>query len=234
MIKIKCVITDDEPVARKGIKGYVEKINFLELVGVCEDAVALNNLLKEQPVDLLFLDIEMPYINGLELLQSLPQPPKVIFTTAYEQYALKGFELEAIDYLLKPISFERFLKSVNRAHELFRQSLKPAPDHLFIKTNEKLVKVHWDDIVYMEVMENYVRIYTAQTHYITHTTLKSVIECIPDPGFIQTHKSFVVNANKITSIDGNLIELGKFQVPISRGMKDAVLEKILKNKLLKK
>lgn len=234
MLKLKCVITDDEPMARKGIKGYVEKVNFLELAGVCEDAVSLNNLLREQPVDLLFLDIEMPYISGVELLQSLSNPPKVIFTTAYEQYALKGFELEAVDYLLKPISFERFLKAVNRAYDLFRQTAPPAADHLFIKTDDKLVKVSWADIVYIEAMENYVSIYTAQTRYITHTTLKSVLECITDPGFIQTHKSFVINAAKITSIEGNLIELGKYQVPVSRSMKDAVLEKIVKNKLLKK
>jgi len=234
MTKLKCVITDDEPMARKGIKGYVEKVNFLELAGMCEDAVSLNNLLREQPVDLLFLDIEMPYINGVELLQSLSNPPKVIFTTAYEQYALKGFELEAVDYLLKPISFERFLKAVNRAHDLFLQTAPPPADHLFIKTDDKLVKISWADIVYIEAMENYVSIYTAQTRYITHTTLKSVLECITDPGFIQTHKSFVINAAKITSIEGNLIELGRHQVPVSRSMKDAVLEKILKNKLLKK
>lgn len=235
MIRIKCVITDDEPMARKGIKGYVEKVDFLELVGVCEDAVSLNCLLREQPVDLLFLDIEMPYINGLELLQSINNPPKVIFTTAYEQYAIKGFELEAVDYLLKPISFERFLKSVNRVYELFRQNVPPpVTDHLFIKTDDKLVKVSINDIVYIEAMENYVNIYTAQTRYITHATLKSVLECITDPGFIQTHKSFVINAAKITSIEGNLIELGKYQVPVSRSMKDGVMEKILKNKLLKK
>lgn len=221
--------------ARKGIKGYVEKVSFLELVGVCEDAVALNNLLREQAVDLLFLDIEMPYINGLELLQSLPQPPKVIFTTAYEQYALKGFELEAVDYLLKPVSFERFLKAVNRAHDLFRSSPQQEnADHLFIKAGEKLVRISLEDIVYIEAMENYVSIHTVQTRYVTHATLKSVIETITAPGFIQTHKSFVVNAARITGIEGNIIELGKHQVPVSRSMKDAVMEKILKNRLLKK
>jgi DNA-binding LytR/AlgR family response regulator len=233
-MKIKCVITDDEPVARKGIKGYVEKVDFLELVGVCEDAVTLNNLLREKEVQLLFLDIEMPYINGLELLQSLPHPPKVIFTTAYEQYALKGFELEAIDYLLKPISFERFLKAVNRAYELFKTVQQPVADYLFVKTNDKLVKVNWKDIIYIESLENYVSIYTTQTRYITHITLKSVIESITDPAFIQTHKSFVVNAAKITGIEGNVIELGKFQVPISRSMKETVMEKIVNNRLLKR
>ncbi|WP_298738476.1 LytTR family DNA-binding domain-containing protein [uncultured Chitinophaga sp.] len=233
-MKIKCVITDDEPVARKGMKGYVEKVDFLELVGVCEDAVALNNLLREKEVHLLFLDIEMPYINGLELLQSLPHPPKVIFTTAYEQYALKGFELEAVDYLLKPISFERFLKAVNRAYEFFKTTPQPVADYLFVKTNDKLVKVNWKDIVYIESLENYVSIYTAQTRYIAHITLKSVIESITDPGFIQTHKSFVVNAAKITGIEGNVIELGKVQVPISRSMKETVMEKIVNNRLLKR
>ncbi|HEY0611125.1 MAG TPA: LytTR family DNA-binding domain-containing protein [Chitinophaga sp.] len=233
-MKIKCVITDDEPVARKGIKGYVEKVDFLELVGVCEDAVALNNLLREKEVQLLFLDIEMPYINGLELLQSLPHPPKVIFTTAYEQYALKGFELEAIDYLLKPISFERFLKAVNRAYELFKTTQQPVADYLFVKTNDKLVKVNWKDIIYIESLENYVSIYTAQNRYITHITLKAVIESITDPAFIQTHKSFVVNAAKITGIEGNVVELGKVQVPISRSMKESVMEKIVNNRLLKR
>lgn len=135
-MKIRCVITDDEPVARKGLIGYVEKIDFLELTGVCADALSLNTLLQQQPVDLIFLDIEMPYINGMELLQSLPNPPKVIFTTAYEQYAVKGFELDAVDYILKPISFDRFLKAANRALEAFKES-SPKQIALFLSKPEK-------------------------------------------------------------------------------------------------
>ncbi|HEY8897206.1 MAG TPA: response regulator, partial [Niastella sp.] len=114
---IKCVITDDEPIARKGLQGYIDKIDFLEPVGVCEDAIQLNSLLKQQPVDLLFLDIEMPYVTGIDFLKNTPQPPKVIFTTAYEQYAIKGYELDILDYLLKPISFDRFLKAANKAYD---------------------------------------------------------------------------------------------------------------------
>ena len=122
---IKCVITDDEPVARRGLKNYIDKIDFLELVGVCEDAIQLNSLLRQQPVDLLFLDIEMPYVSGIDFLKNYPNPPKVIFTTAYERYAISGYELDVLDYLLKPISFERFLKAANKAYDFFTQQLSP-------------------------------------------------------------------------------------------------------------
>lgn len=233
-MKIKCVITDDEPVARKGIQGYVEKVSFLELTGVCADATALNTLLKEHEVDLLFLDIEMPYMNGIELLQSLQHPPKVIFTTAYEKYALKGYDLEVIDYLLKPISFERFLKAANRAYEILFSRADKTAAYIFVKSDEKLVKVFYDDICYIESMENYVSIYTSQQRYIVHTTLKSTMENLPGTDFIQVHKSFVVHLQKITGIDGNMLELGKFNVMVSRSMRESVMEKIIQNRLLKK
>ncbi|NIG52838.1 LytTR family DNA-binding domain-containing protein [Chitinophaga sp. Cy-1792] len=233
-MKIKCVITDDEPVARKGIASYVEKVDFLELVGICEDAVSLNNLLRQQPVDLIFLDIEMPYVTGLELLQSLDHPPKVIFITAYEQYAIKGYELQVLDYLLKPVSFDRFLKAANRAYESFSQTIPADPAYIFVKTNEKLVKIFCEEIFYLEAMENYVNIYTADQRYVIHATLKSVVDSINSKDFVQTHKSYVVNSKKITGIDGNLVEMGKATVPFSRGMKEIAMEKILQNRLLKK
>src|SRR3954471_1978364 len=118
-MKIKCILTDDEPFARKGLQGYIEKVDFLELAGVCENAIELNSMLKQQPVDVLFLDIEMPYMSGIELLKNLSQPPKVVFTTAYEKYAMDGYELEVMDYLLKPISFDRFLRSANKIYDFF-------------------------------------------------------------------------------------------------------------------
>src|SRR3954467_12105917 len=120
-MKIKCILTDDEPFARKGLQGYIEKVDFLELTGVCENAIELNSMLKQQEVDVLFLDIEMPYMSGIELLKNLTNPPKVIFTTAYEKYAMEGYELEVMDYLLKPVSFERFLKSANKMYDYFKQ-----------------------------------------------------------------------------------------------------------------
>lgn len=234
-MKIRCAITDDEPQARKGLKGYVEQVPFLELAGVCENAMSLNELLRTTTIDLLFLDIEMPYLSGIDLLRSLQRPPKVIFTTAFEQYALKGFELEAVDYLLKPVTFERFLKAVNRAHELLsNQPAAPAADHLFIRTDDKFVRLQWADILYVEGMENYVRIHTLQGMHVTHATLKSVLEHLPDPPFLQTHKSYIVNSTKITGIEGNVIELGKVQVPLSRTLREAVLERLLRDRLLRK
>lgn len=234
MSAIKCIIIDDEPVARKGLQGYVEKIDFLELSGICEDAVQLNSLLKQQPADLLFLDIEMPYITGIDFLKQATNPPKVIFTTAYEHYAIKGYDLDILDYLLKPISFERFLKAANKAYDFFRA--KPAGDHpyLFVKTESKLEKINFEDILFVEAMENYVAIHTPEKKLITHSTLKLMQENLPVAQFIQPHKSYLVNINSINSIEGNILHVGKFQVPISKYQKEEVMEKIVNNKLLKK
>src|SRR5688572_26937071 len=159
-MKIRCVITDDEPFARKGLQGYVEKTDFLELVGVCENAIELNSLLKEKQVDLVFLDIEMPYITGIEFLKSTKHPPKIIFTTAYEQYAIQGFDLEILDYLLKPISFERFLKACNKAHDYFQSRVSTETDHIFIKVDNRIERVFFDDILFVQALENYIAIHT--------------------------------------------------------------------------
>lgn len=232
-MNIKCVITDDEPIARKGLQGYVEKINSLELVASFEDAISLNGFLKNNAVDLLFLDIEMPYLSGIELLQTIANPPKVIFTTAYEKYAIKGYELEVVDYLLKPISFDRFLKAVNKAELILKKEKPQDSTEFFIKVDGKLIRLSWNDILFIEGMENYISIHTLQEKYITHLTLKTILSNMPD-NFLQVHKSTIVNADYVSGIDGNTIELNKHSVIISRGMKDAVMEKILQNKMLKK
>jgi DNA-binding LytR/AlgR family response regulator len=231
---LSCIITDDEPIARKGLKSYIEKIDFLELSGECEDAVQLNSMLKHQPADLLFLDIEMPYITGIEFLKNNPRPPKVIFTTAYERYAIDGYELDILDYLLKPISFERFLKAANKAWDFFQSVSSAGPDYLFIKTDNKLEKITLDEILFVEAMENYVGIYTTLKKLITHATLKSMQEKLPPSAFIQPHKSYLVNLSAIQSIEGNTLNIGQYQVPISKYQKEEVMEKILNNKTLKK
>jgi DNA-binding LytR/AlgR family response regulator len=232
---IKCVITDDEPIARKGLQGYIDKIDFLQLVGVCEDAIQLNSLLKQQPVDLLFLDIEMPYITGIDFLKNTPQPPKVIFTTAYEQYAIKGYELDVLDYLLKPISFERFLKAANKVYDYFAAQQNNQDNYLFIKTDNKLEKINFAELLFAEAMENYVALYLPDKKLITHSTLKALQEKLPAAHFIQPHKSYLVNINYIRSIEGNILHLeGKFQVPISKYQKEEIMEKIVNNKLLRK
>ena len=233
-MKLKCIITDDEPIARKGLQNYVERIDFLELVGVCEDAIQLNNQLKSQQADLLFLDIEMPYMTGIELLNSLSNPPKVIITSAYAEYAIKGYDLEVSDYLLKPISFDRFLKAVNKVYDQLISSQTPVvQDYLIVKTSLKLEKIRFNDMRFIEGVENYVAIYTSDGKIITHTTLRTILQKLPPERFVQVHKSYLVNIDKIDSIEGNLLGIGKNKIPLSRTYKETALEIILKNKLLK-
>jgi len=234
--KIKCIITDDEPFARKGLQGYVEQIDFLELKGVCENAVELNSLLKKEPVDLLFLDIEMPYVTGIDFLKNITAPPKVVFTTAYEKYALQGFELEVLDYLLKPISFERFMRAANKAFDHFRgqQAAVSGEDYIFVKADNKLEKIHFSDILFIEALENYVAIYTEERKIISHLTLKMIQEKLPPGSFIQPHKSYLVCIGKINSIEGNILHVLHYQVPISKYQKEEIMEKIVNSKLLKR
>ncbi len=233
-MNIRCIVTDDEPMARKGLQGYIDKIDFLELVAVCENAVELNSALKQQPADLLFLDIEMPYMTGIEWLRNLPSPPKVIFTTAYDKYAVQGFDLEVLDYLLKPISFERFLKAANKAYEYFKNNESNQADHLFVKTDNKLEKIKFSDILFIEALENYIGIYTEERKIVTHSTLKALQEKLPQQQFIQPHKSYIVAIDKINSIEGNVLHIRQYQVPISKYQKDEVLERIVNNTLLKR
>ena len=234
-LTINCVITDDEPLARKGLLGYAAKTGFLRVVADCEDAIQLNTVLKQQTVDLLFLDIEMPYITGIEFLKGFPNPPKVIFTTAYERYAIQGFELDVLDYLVKPISFERFFKAANKAYDYFAAQ-RPGDNkqYFFIKTDNRLEKVLYDDILFTEALENYVAIYTSDKKIITHATLKSVQESLPSKQFMQPHKSYIVNINHVNAIEGNVLHIGKYEVPVSKYQKDEVMEKIINNRLLKK
>lgn len=235
-MKIRCVITDDEPYARKGLQGYISQIDFLELVAVCESAVELNTFLKKEQVDLLFLDIEMPYLSGIELLKTLAHPPKVIFTTAYEKYAVQGYELEVLDYLLKPISFDRFLRAANKAFDYFnlQEQVKPQQDYFFIKVDNKLEKVLVEEILFAEGMENYITIHTKQKKMITHLTLKMLQEYLPADKFIQPHKSYIAAIDKIDAIEGNVLLLGGYQVPVSRYQKEEIMERILQNRILKR
>jgi len=235
-MKIKCIVTDDEPFARKGLQGYIEKVDFLELTGVCENAIELNSMLKQQEVDVLFLDIEMPYMSGIELLKNLTNPPKVIFTTAYEKYAMEGYELEVMDYLLKPVSFERFLKSANKVYDYFKQQQQgvTAEDYFFVKADNKLEKISTADILFIEAMENYIAIYIKDRKIITHLTLKMIQERLPVADFVQPHKSYLVAMNKIDSIEGNVLHIAQFQVPVSKYQKEDLLMKVLNNRMLKR
>lgn len=231
-MKIKCIITDDEPLARKCLREYIDKIDFLTLIGECEDAIQLNTILKKEQVDLIFLDIEMPEMTGIELLSNLINPPKVIIVSAYEQYALKGYELDVVDYLLKPVSFDRFLKSANRVYDLMRTGQKEDNDYIFVKSNKLLKKIRFKDILFVESMENYVVIQTASSKEIVYTTLKQLYESLPQNIFQQTHRSYIVNIEKVTAIDGNQLTIAAYKIPVARNFRDNIFNLILNNRLV--
>lgn len=242
-MQINCIIIDDEPLARKGLKEYIADIDFLILVGEYDNPLKAAEQLSKGDVQLLFLDIQMPKITGLDFFKTLQHAPPVIFTTAYPQYALDGFELNALDYLVKPISFDRFLKAAMRAKEFYEIRQVNAteagkggtePGYFFIKADNKLVKIQFDDILFAEALQNYVVIHTREKKYITYLTFKSVEDYLPASQFIKTHKSYIVSASKIESIEGNDIQIGLHHIPISRNLKDEVMAKLLKGKFLKR
>ncbi|AYL95882.1 LytR/AlgR family response regulator transcription factor [Mucilaginibacter celer] len=228
MARISCIITDDEPFARKGLEGYVNKAGFFDLKAQCEDAMELGALLAQQSVDLLFLDIQMPHLTGVEFIRSLPNPPKVIFTTAFKEYATDGFDLDVLDYLLKPIPFERFMKAAFKAKDYFDlKNNDPSTGYVFVKSNGKLEKVVFDEVLFIKGMENYVEIHTVARKIITHSTLRAFADKLPQRRFMQTHKSYIVASDKITSIEGNMLNIGAFEVPISRQLKDQVIQALI-------
>lgn len=240
-MKIKCIIIDDEPLARKGIKEYSGDIDFLEITGEFDNPLKAAEFISNEKVQLIFLDIQMPKITGIDFLKTLQAPPPVIFTTAFPQHALEGFELNALDYLVKPISFDRFLKAALKAKEYYEVREKNhaetnhrVNDYFFIKADNKLVKILYDDILFAEALQNYVVIHTKDKKYITYLTFKSVEEYLPADRFIKTHKSFIAAAGKIDSIEGNNIRMGAHDIPISRNLKEDVMEKLLKGKFLKR
>jgi DNA-binding LytR/AlgR family response regulator len=233
------MIVDDEPLARKGLQEYCAEVDFLELVAVCDSPVKAVALLQTQPVHLLFLDIQMPRINGLDLLRSLPQPPLVVFTTAFPEYALQGFELNVIDYLLKPIAFERFLKAALKARSYFELLQRPAAaedsaGYFFIKCDNGLERICFDDILYAAALQNYVVLYTLQRKYITYLTFKAVEDYLPEQQFLRVHKSYIVALSKIERIAGSDIMIGPHAIPISRHLKEEVMERILRDRYLKR
>jgi len=233
-MKIKCIITDDEPLARKGIKSYIDKIGFLSLVAECENVMQLNDKIKTTTPDLLLLDIEMPDMTGMAFLSTLANPPKVIIISAYEQYALQGYELNVVDYLLKPVSFDRFLKSANKVYDLITAEQINENDYLFVKCDHKLKKIFLKDIVYLASMENYVVIHTTSSRDIVYSTLKHIQDNLPGHLFIQTHRSYIIHIAFVKSIDGNELDLGSAKIPIARNIKEQVVNKIINRRLVTK
>jgi DNA-binding LytR/AlgR family response regulator len=240
-MKIACIIIDDEPLARKGLKEYINDTDFLQLTGEFDNPLKAAEIISKGEAQLLFLDIQMPRITGIEFFKTLKNPPPVIFTTAYPQYALDGFEVNALDYLVKPISFDRFLKAAMKAKEYYEVREKnnaevqaSQADYFFIKADNKLVRIRYDEILYVEALQNYVVVHTHDKKYITYLTFRSVEEYLPHELFIKTHKSYIVAAAAIDSIEGNDIRVGAYHIPISRNLREEVMEKLLKGKFLKR
>ena len=233
-MKIKCIILDDEPLAREGLKDYVEEVDFLELVGEFKNALEANSFLKTNKVDLMLTDINMPKMTGLEFVQNLEEPPLVIFTTAYREFAADSYELNGFDYLVKPIPFDRFLKTVNRAFDHLSSKSVTRDDHFFIKVDGKITKVLFEDILFIEGMKDYAKIHIGHESLMALISLKQIQSQLPNSEFIRVHRSFIVAKNKVDSIEGNIIHIGSHQVSIAPNLRNEVMEKILGDKLWKR
>jgi DNA-binding LytR/AlgR family response regulator len=238
---MNCVIIDDEPLAREGINNYVKEIDFLKLVGVCENSLELTRLMDHNKVDLIFLDIQMPKMNGMDFLKITKDPPIAIITSAYPSYALESFELNVLDYLLKPITFDRFFQASKKARDYFQLLSAPplssnvnANGYFFIKCENKYEKIFFEDIQYIEGMQNYVRIYTEKNKYLTLLNLKDIEQNLDKGSFLRVHKSYIVNVAKIDSIEKHEISIQSARIPISRNFRELVIDKVLNDKLWRK
>ncbi len=237
---MKCLAVDDEPLALEIIKAFCAKIPFIDSLDTCTSGVEAISILQNGQTDLLFLDINMPHISGLELASLLTNPPMLIFTTAYQNHALEGFDLAAIDYLVKPFSFDRFMKAVSRAYELYSLRLDKnahteqhtaEDNYMMIKVDYANVKVMFDDILFVEGLKDYIKIYTTGKNYVTKSTMRNVEERLPSDTFMRIHKSHIVNIDRIEAFENNHIRIGDNKLPIGGGYKDDFLAFIESKKL---
>lgn len=220
---LTCFILDDEPLAIRILEKYVLQTPVLKLVGTATNALEALPQLQKQQIDLLFLDINMPELSGISLARTLVNPPLLVFTTAYPEFAVEGFELEALDYLVKPFSFERFLKSVNKANA--RLDTKE-PTHLVVKADRRLYNIHLEHIQFMEAYGDYVKIYTDDQMIMPKETLNNIEERLLDEKFLRVHRSYIVAKDRIEFIEGNLVQIGKHKIPIGQSFRDILLEKL--------
>ena len=228
MSKIKCLCVDDEPLALEIISDYINRIDYLEKVGECDDALKAIEFLNQEPVDLIFLDIQMPLLDGVKFIKTLKSPPHVIFTTAHRNYAAEGFELNAVDYLLKPIPFYRFIQAVEKARKLgsFREEIETSDEAIFFKVDKKKVKVLCNDILYIESLKDYIKVVAKDRSFVTYQSISGALELLPTSQFVQIHKSFIVNYHVITAVEGNRVEINDAKLPIGRSFKEGALDKI--------
>ncbi len=220
------LIVDDEPLAREGLEAYVERLEFLHRIGSAKDALEALQILEKQRVDLLLLDIEMPQLSGLELLRTLSDPPIVILTTAFDKFALEGFKLAVLDYLVKPITFPRFLRACVRAREQFElqqavqdrmaRNQSDQPESIFVKSDGKLERIRFDELLFVESMQNYVLLQTERGRFTVLQPLKEIRTQLPSTPFLQVHRSFIVNLSKVHTVAGHQLIIGPHKIPVSR------------------
>ncbi|WP_445752759.1 LytR/AlgR family response regulator transcription factor [Polaribacter sp.] len=220
-MNIRCLIIDDEPSSQNVLKSFIQKIDYLEYVDVCNNALEALEFLKSNVIDLLFLDINMPHLSGIDFYKSLKNPPKVIFTTAYSAFALEGFELDAVDYLLKPFSFERFLKAVSKFKDLNDNNI----EFVFIKSDKKIHQLKIDDIYFIEGLGDYIKVHLKNNFLITYKPLKLMYNSLPKSTFIQVHKSYIVNKNKLDYIEGNVANINSNKIPLGEKYKKEFLDR---------
>jgi DNA-binding LytR/AlgR family response regulator len=236
-MNLRCIIVDDEPLAREGLERLVRETGFLELVAQCPDAMEANRVLATQAIDLMFLDIQMPRLRGLDFLRMLTVKPKVIITTAYPDYALEGFELQVLDYLLKPITPERFLQAVNRALESTPGSTTTTaadntPAYFFIKSGSGFEKIYFDDLLFVEAAQNYCALHTTRGKFLTLSTIHALEERLPAERFLRIQKSYIVSIDKITSVNPVEVTLGEQRIPVGKNYRESV-QALVDKKLLK-
>jgi two-component system, LytTR family, response regulator len=231
--KITCLIVDDEPPAREIIRHYVQQVPALEIAGECENALQAFAFLQSRSVDLMFLDIRMPQLNGNDFLKNLSNPPEVIFTTAYPEYAVEGYELDVVDYLVKPIRFERFLKAIQKVFavtntksisETVITEEKKSESFVYFRADRKMIKVMLDDILYIESMKDYIKIVTRNGVVITKQSISSVEAMLPEKQFVRVHRSYIVSLNKIKSFTNELMEIEKTEIPIGKLYRNEVMK----------
>ncbi len=235
MPKIKCIIVDDEPLALDILENYIRRIESLQLVGRCKNGIEAINFLQSNKVDLLFLDIQMPFLDGISLIRNLRIPPKVILTTAYREYALDGYELNVADYLLKPISFERFITAIDKVVPIVKgplPSLIPeaavaaTQPFIYVKSDKKMMKVFYKDLLFIEAIKDFVKIKTRGKDIITNQTLSVLEDKLPENQFLRVHKSFIVNIDTINAFNAIEIEISGHHIPIGRAFRNHALKQL--------
>lgn len=238
--KLRCLIVDDEPIAVDGLVHYISKLDFMEVIRTCSSALEAEAVLRTDPIDLMFLDINMPQLTGIEFLETLKQSPLTILTTAYSEYALEGYRLNVVDYLLKPIGFQRFFQAVSKAKEMFdsrlllQQSQGPVASNLFVRQGDRFIHISWEDILYIEGMQNYAKLHFKDKTLTIHQTMISLEEMLPQDFFFRIHRSYLVNVSHIGSVAGNRLFVDGNELPIAAAKKEKLYQHVVFRNLISK